>query len=128
MLYVYVPAEPLIANGSSFNLISLLLKVIRFATRNHIANLGNEVTKINAWNVTYLFNDYFLIQAFMQCDSGNGPSRNFPFKIIPESSMLSATVVGRDTMVNFNGYTTTTFNLDSTGVYDCYVWGIVKKA
>lgn len=64
----------------------------------------------------------------MQCHSGNGPDENFPFKIIPESSMLSATVVGRDTMVNFNGYTATTFNLDSTGIYDCYVWGIVKKA
>ncbi len=113
---------------STTNSTTYFVDISNKASSDRLANLGSELTKINDWNVTHLFNNYFLIQAFMQCHAGNGPNNNFPFKIIPESSMLSATVVGRDTMVNFNGYTATTFNLDSTGVYDCYVWGIVKKA
>lgn len=93
-----------------------------------LQNLGKFNEVIGNWNVSHLFNNYYLIKGVFSASS-SGTTVNFPFLINGDLSLLSHSAYNTNSVVNINGYEDRFLVLDCIDATSpmCLVWGLVYK-
>ena len=93
-----------------------------------LQNLGKFNEVIGNWNVSHLFNNYYLIKGVFSASS-SGTTVLFPFLINTNLSLLSHSAYNTNSVVNINGYEDRALVLDCIDATSpmCLVWGLVYK-